>query len=194
MTDAAMAGQNMSHGNTTTGPSPGGPVVFIGDSLMEWGRWGTAFPGVSVANLGQCGDTTAGLLHRYHAVFGLDPARVFVMIGAGDLAYGVPVQVVLRNYDHLLGALRDGLPDTPVYVHSLLPNRHGAWGVALASVHRVNGELPAIAKKHRCEYLDIHGEFTDDEGHLRAELTDDGLHLSPAGYRLWEGLIREYVE
>ena len=43
------------------------------------------------------------------------------------------------------------------------------------------------------EMVSIHGDFTDDEGQMRQELTDDGVHLSPAGYRLWESLIAEHV-
>ena len=47
---------------TTTGEP--GPVAFIGDSLIEWGQWGTAFPDADIVNFGQCGDTAAGVLAR----------------------------------------------------------------------------------------------------------------------------------
>jgi lysophospholipase L1-like esterase len=173
---------------------PAGPaVVFIGDSLIEWGRWEWAFPDVNIINMGMCGDTTGGVLMRLGMALALQPVKLFIMIGAGDLAYGIPPEQVLRNQGLILAAASAGSPRTKTYIHSLLPNRNGAWGLALANVHMVNRELPLIAKKFGAVYIDIHEHFTDGGGQLREELSDDGLHLSRQGYELWEGLVKVHV-
>jgi lysophospholipase L1-like esterase len=176
---------------TTTGEP--GPVVFIGDSLIEWGQWGAVFPDADIVNHGQCGDTAAGVLARAGQALALRPSMIFVMVGANDLASGISPPRLLHDYDRLLAALREGAPDATIYVFSILPSRHGAWGLQLSSVRRVNDELPEVALRHGALYLDIHNEFTDDEGQMRDELTDDGVHLSAAGYRLWERLVAEYL-
>jgi lysophospholipase L1-like esterase len=168
-------------------------VLFLGDSLMEWGSWSRAFPEVRVVNHGICGDTTTGVLHRLRPVFRAGPDKVFLMVGANDLASGVRPGQVAFEYERILMALREGLPKSAIYVHSMLPSRGFAWGLDNGSVREVNERLVRLADRYGCEYLDIHPEFVDDDGEMRPELTDDGVHLSGAGYRLWEGLIREHV-
>jgi lysophospholipase L1-like esterase len=168
-------------------------VVFIGDSFIEWGRWRTTFPEVRVVNLGICGDITAGVLHRSPGALTHRSSRIFVMVGANDLGLGVSVEVLLKNYDGILRGLRLGAPGAEVYAHSLFPNRHGSWGVALETLLEVNEGVEALTKTHGCHFIDIHEQFADDRGKLREELTTDGLHLSGAGYALWEDLIRDLV-
>ena len=40
-------------------------------------------------------------------------------------------------------------------------------------------------------YLNIHNWFTGTDGNLRPELTTDGLHLSPAGYQVWQFALEQ---
>jgi hypothetical protein len=97
------------------------PVVFFGDSITFGADWQRLFPEVPVVNRGISGDTTLGLLNRQSEVIELRPRQIFLMIGTNDLCFGRPVDQVLANYDMILARFHSELPDTPVYVQSILP-------------------------------------------------------------------------
>ena len=45
----------------------------------------------------------------------------------------------------------------------------------------------------RKEFL-IETLFVDDQGRLRADLTNDGLHLMGQGYLIWRDAIKPYIK
>ncbi|MDR7869043.1 MAG: GDSL-type esterase/lipase family protein [Sporomusaceae bacterium] len=102
-------------------PSPARPVVFLGDSITYGGDWEDLFPATLVENRGIGGDTTLGLLNRLDQVIALKPSQIFLMIGMNDLCYNRPIPEVIANYRRILGRFREELPDTKVYVQSVLP-------------------------------------------------------------------------
>jgi hexosaminidase len=42
-------------------------------------------------------------------------------------------------------------------------------------------------------FIDLHSRFVDADGYLDPRYTNDGLHLTGEGYRLWRELLIPYV-
>ena len=65
-------------------------LVFIGDSLTQWGDWERRFPGYQVTNLGISGETVEGLLARRARIRARieNPDVIFLMTGINNLATG----------------------------------------------------------------------------------------------------------
>ncbi len=166
-----------------------GGVAFVGDSLTDWARWNEMFPDQRVRNFGIAGDTTVGLQHRLNQVIDARPAKIFLMIGTNDVEFSryTPEQIVAHIEDMLV-RLKAGLPDTKVYVESLLP-RQPEWD---AKVRAVNALLKPAAEKYAAAYIDLYPLFARD-GRLDPHYTVDDIHMAGEGYVRWCNAIRPYI-
>lgn len=178
-------------------PTPNQAVVFLGDSITYGGDWAALFPGAPVENRGIGGDTTTGLLNRLDQVIAQKPAQIFLMIGTNDLCYGRPVRNIVNNYTIILARFHKELPDTRVYVQSVLPFNDTIFPSRSfrtnSNIRSLNAELKSLASHYNYPYLDLAPSFTDPDGRLFANYTSDGLHLNDAGYSIWRDLIRNAV-
>lgn len=181
----------------TIDPSPANPVVFLGDSITYGGSWDKLFPDSPTENRGIGGDSTKGLLRRLDQVIALKPSQIFLMIGTNDLCYNRDVPDIIANYRLILNRFKTQLPDTHVFVQSVLPfndQQFPARGLRTnANIVRLNGEIRKLAGQFGYSYIDLAPAFTDADGRLPAEYTDDGLHLSEAAYHVWRDQIKHLV-
>ena len=49
-------------------------------------------------------------------------------------------------------------------------------------------------KKGKYNIVDLHTQFTDENGFIKKELTDDGTHLNKAGYDLWAKQVKPFID
>ncbi|EMY5504739.1 platelet activating factor [Bacillus wiedmannii] len=170
-------------------------VVFLGDSLTNFNEWGEAFPYVKTYNRGISGDTTVGVIKRLNQIVALKPSKVFIMIGINDLGAKTPKEEILKNYNTILGKMKSELPDTKIFIESILPTKPLAKAKKLSNedINWLNIELEKVAKENGHTFIDLHDLFTDKEGQLKEEWTVDGVHITGDGYKAWEDKIKKYV-
>ena len=166
-------------------------IVFLGDSITEGGPWEEVFPDLRVRNRGVSGDTSDGVLQRLDQVTRATPTKVFLMIGTNDLFAGVSEDEIVANITAILDQLKQKTPDTEVYLESVLPRAPSYR----ERVEALNTRLSEVALEHGSAWVDLYSRFLDPEtGGLRAELSNDELHLLGPGYQLWkeqiEGAVR----
>lgn len=174
------------------------PIVFLGDSMTDRGDWSQLYPQVNLVNRGIGGDTTLGLLQRLNQVIQLAPPKIFLMIGTNDLCYNRSIEDALDNYDKILGILHANLPDTKIYVESVLPFNDTLFPSNCLrtneNILRLNQGIRQLAYKFNDPYIDLVPDFQDSNGRLLAEYTVDGLHLNDTGYALWRDRLAPYVK
>ncbi|RWS44128.1 platelet activating factor [Bacillus mycoides] len=170
-------------------------VLFLGDSLTDYNEWDEAFPGIKTYNRGISGDTTLGVIHRLNQVISLKPSKIFLMIGVNDLAAKTPKENVLKNYKYILEQLTVKLPNTKIFIESMLPVKPVSKSTNLnnSDINWLNKELENLAKENNHTFIDLHSLFTDEEGELKKEWTVDGVHVNGEGYKIWENKIKNYV-
>jgi lysophospholipase L1-like esterase len=78
-------------------------------------------------------------------------------------------------------------------VQAVLPTR-GNHAKHNANVLDFNGRLQKLAKEFDYDYLDLHSLMADDRGELKAEFTNDGLHLNEAAYKVWLGEVERAMK
>jgi lysophospholipase L1-like esterase len=165
-------------------------VVFLGDSITEGGPWEEMFPELRVRDRGIGGDTTAGVLARLEQVTRAQPAKVFLLIGTNDLFLGSSEAEIVANIEEILERLKQETPDTEVYLQSVLPR--GAD--YRARVEALNARLAEVAIERGAGWVDLYPHFLDEQtGAIRAELSNDELHLLGPGYVLWRDQIEALV-
>jgi lysophospholipase L1-like esterase len=178
-------------------------VVLLGDSITEGFELAKYFPGRRVLNRGigadvignaMPADDPRGILQRLDcSVFDCAATDVFILIGINDLNTGRTVEVMEAGYRQLLKCLREREPDLKIHVQSVLPTR-GAHAKQNAPVKVFNGRLKALAEEFKCNWIDLHALMRDDKAELKAEFTNDGLHLTEPAYRLWRTEILKALE
>ncbi len=165
-------------------------IVFLGDSITEGGPWEEVFPDLQVRNRGVGGDTSEGVLKRLEQVTRAEPAKVFLLIGTNDLYRGVSEDEIVGNITEILDRLKQETPDTEVYLQSVLPRARSFR----APIEALNARLSEVALEHGSAWVDLYPAFLDPEtGGIRAELSNDELHLLGPGYALWKEQIEMQV-
>ena len=168
-------------------------VVFVGDSITEGGLWSEWLPGVDVINRGISGNTTQDILDRMPHIVSVRPDKLFLMIGVNDLNKRLGAAVALRNYTTLFDLIDAQLPNTEVYIQSVLPV-NAVWPlIDNTHIPTLNAALARHADERGYRYIDLHSAFADAEGALKPDLSNDGIHLLAPGYRLWRSQIIEFL-
>ena len=71
-------------------PNTSGEIIFLGDSMTEYGEWVEFFGNPNIKNRGIAGDMTDGILDRLDEVTASSPSQLFLMIGVNDLLFHPP--------------------------------------------------------------------------------------------------------
>lgn len=161
--------------------------VVVGDSIGLW-LPPEMLPGDRLwLNQSISGDTTAGILRRLSTFATTRPTTIHLMAGTNDLKNGVPEDQILRNLQQTVSQLQRQHPQARIVVYSVLPTRRA--DITNDRVRSLNARIATLTQRSAAEYRDIHAWFQDPQGHLRRDLTTDGLHLNPHGYALWQRAI-----
>ena len=184
---ALFAREAVSRGGVSSGQ-----IVFLGNSITEFGDWKRLLGDSGVVNRGIAGDNTFGMLDRLGEVIPLRPRVLFIEAGINDLGQGVPPALIAANIGSIVQWVRVKSPGTRVYVVSVLPtNAHAQTdypeifgkNVLAREVDRL---LAAQAGARGYTYLDLASRLATASGELDERYAQpDGLHLNEAGYRVW---------
>ncbi len=181
-------------------PDSSNEIIFLGNSITDGCNWAELFDNILVKNRGISGDITAGILFRLGEVLASKPEKIFIMIGINDLARGNSIDSIIINYTQIIARVIKESPKTKLYVQSVLPvnpkvgDMFSAQKSKLQEIKLLNQQLEILADKFSFTYLNIHDRMTDAKGYLNADYTNDGLHLTGAGYFKWKDVISDYME
>lgn len=164
-------------------------IAFVGDSITAKADWAGWFPGLIVGNFGVSGDTTDDLLERIDEIVAFGPDEIVLLIGTNDLGTRQSVEHLVRNIETACVRLRRELPASRMLVQSVMPR--GAEYAA--RLHMANIHLRQFASTVKAMFLDLWPALADGD-EIRAEYSDDRLHLTDAGYQAWLGELRPALE
>lgn len=180
-------------------------LICIGDSLTEaadipvgheWPALTANGLDLEVINAGIGGDTTQGMLARFHpVVIAAKPHFVFIMGGTNDLWWGWEVNTVLGNLFSMVVQARHhgiapviGLP-LPV---NLAAAKAADFSPPLDGYHRLSQKLEALtealifhATESEVAVVDLYRPFLEDARKVRSTLfLPDGLHPNRTGHQV----------
>ena len=180
-------------------PDSAQDVVFLGNSITARAQWNELLELPLARNRGISGDTTFGILERLGEVTQGRPAQIFLLIGINDISRDYPDALILRNYEAIIARIQKESPMTQLVVQTILPV-NSDFGEYERHYHKdghiaqVNGGIQRLAEKNGVAFIDLHPLFLDGSGKLKAEFSDEGLHLNEKGYQHWASILRPYVQ
>ncbi len=165
--------------------------VVLGDSLSLWLPMQQLPSSQLWLNQGISGDTTAGILKRLDPLKETSPSNIYVMAGVNDLKNGATDDQVAQNLQQIMRRLRQQHPQAQIHVQSILP---ASIGLPPGRIRNLNERLARVAQTEQVAFLDIYPQFAAPNGQMIAQLTTDGIHLSPQGYALWQSILHRMAE
>ncbi|HLW86288.1 MAG TPA: SGNH/GDSL hydrolase family protein [Candidatus Sulfotelmatobacter sp.] len=177
-------------------------VVFLGDSITDYWKLADYFPGKPYLNRGIDGQTTPQMLVRFRQdVVALQPKVVVILAGTNDVA-GVTGPAhnedIEANYASIAQLAR--VHHVRVVFGSLLPVNNYTDDAKESFAARprerilaLNNWLKDYCAKNGLVYLDYFSAVVDDKGMLKRNLSDDGLHPNPSGYKIMAPLAEKAI-
>ena len=167
------------------------PVVFYGSSSIR--LWPRLEREGQIVNRGFGGSTLEACVHFFERlVVPLRPRSLVIYAGDNDLGDGRSPEHVLACFRQLACKIERQLPGVPFGFMSIKPSP--ARTAIAVRIRRANELIEQEIERYPTGYfIPVHDSMLDARGAPRPELfLADGLHLSLAGYRLWEQLLAEF--
>ena len=174
-------------------------IIMLGNSLTDGAEWNELLNNRHVKNRGIVGDIVQGCYERMDPILKGQPKRIFILSGVNDVSHGVTGDSIARAMEKLIVLIKQRSPRTKIYLQSMLPfnNDVREWKLLKGREQVVvdgNRALEAVARRQQVTWINLYPLFVDDDGKLKAEYTNDGLHLMGPAYLIWADAIRQYVK
>jgi len=167
------------------GAQEGGYVARLFKRLLQ------TRPGAKLTNLCFSGATTSDVLSdQLDLALAADPNLVTLGIGINDIGHGVNLDQFSKNYEEILGRLRNNTKAAIVVTN--IPDISAAPRIPPAMraeyqqlIIAFNRKLEVIASRHGVALFDVY-TITHEQLPLHPEFfSADGFHPSDKGYELW---------
>jgi lysophospholipase L1-like esterase len=178
-------------------PPPQNGVVFIGaSSIVRW-NLPESFPelGDKAINRGFGGSQSVDSV-RYveRIVVPYHPRIVVYYAGDNDVEANVPAREIAHQFELFDQKVHRALPQTKIVFISIKPSiRRWKW---IDTIRSANAMVKAYcAKEKHLAFMDIEQSMIGADGKPNPDLlVADGLHMTPAGYRIWTAALRPLLK
>ncbi len=173
-------------------------IIMLGNSLTDGAEWNELLNNRHVKNRGIVGDIVQGLYERMEPILKGQPKKIFIMSGVNDVSHGVDGDSIARATEKLIVLIKTRSPRTRIYLQSMLPfnNDVREWKYLVGREQVVvdgNRALEQVARRQGVTWINLYPLFVDENGKLKAEYTNDGLHLMGEAYLIWRDAIKPYI-
>jgi lysophospholipase L1-like esterase len=174
-------------------PPPQNAIVFIGaSSIVRW-NLKESFPelGAQAINRGFGGSLAADST-RYadRIVIPYKPRMVVFYAGDNDVEANHTPQQIADDFAAFERKVHAALPATQIVFISVKPSiRRFPW---IEQIKGANALVKQYCATHpHLMFVDIVPQMLGPDGKPRKELlVEDGLHMTPAGYKIWNDAVR----
>jgi len=178
-------------------PPPANAIVFIGaSSIVRW-NLPESFPelGPKAINRG-FGGSLIGDSVKYadRIVIPYKPRIVVLYAGDNDVEANATADEIANQFTAFDKKVHAALPTTTIIFVSIKPSiRRWKW---IDTIRGANARIRDYTTKHpNLVYVDIEKQMLGADGKPNPDLlVADGLHMTPAGYKIWDAALRPLLK
>ncbi|MFD3158108.1 GDSL-type esterase/lipase family protein [Haloimpatiens sp. FM7330] len=165
--------------------------VFIGDSITE----GITFYDILDEKhvVAVKGSTINQAYKKISKVSALKPKNIFILLGTNDLTSGMNSTEFISNYEKLVESLREKLPNSNIYIQSILPVQEKAEkrnpNLANSRINEFNKAIMNMVRNKNLNYLNIASVLKNNDNLYEY----DGIHLKYQFDKLWLDYIKDNI-
>lgn len=177
-------------------------AVIMGDSITDgWAEQNPAFfTQNNIVGRGISGQVTSQMLVRFRRdVLDLRPRYVVIIAGINDIARNQGYISQENSIGNILSmcelAVANGIE--PV-LSTLIPASKVVWRPAITNTRELvaafNAELRAHAAERGFKLIDLEQLLADENGNPRPDLSEDTIHPTLAGYKIFEEAVLKALQ
>mgnify|MGYP003559135906 FL=1 len=172
--------------------------IMLGNSLTDGAEWNELFDNCHVKNRGIVGDIIPGFFERLEPILKGQPRKIFIMGGVNDISHGVSADSIVSAMTQVVTTIQARCPKTEIYVQSMLPfnNDVRLWKLLKGREQVVvdgNKGLESMCQRLGVTFINLYPLFVGENGKMKPEYTNDGLHLMGGAYLIWRDALLPYI-
>lgn len=173
-------------------------IIMLGNSLTDGAEWNELFDNCHVKNRGIVGDIIPGFFERLEPILKGQPRKIFIMGGVNDISHGVSADSIVSAMTQVVTTIQARCPKTEIYVQSMLPfnNDVRLWKLLKGREQVVvdgNKGLESMCQRLGVTFINLYPLFVGENGKMKPEYTNDGLHLMGGAYLIWSDALLPYI-
>ena len=173
-------------------------IIMLGNSLTNGAEWNELFDNCHVKNRGIVGDIIPGFFERLEPILKGQPRKIFIMGGVNDISHGVSADSIVSAMTQVVTTIQARCPKTEIYVQSMLPfnNDVRLWKLLKGREQVVvdgNKGLESMCQRLGVTFINLYPLFVGENGKMKPEYTNDGLHLMGGAYLIWRDALLPYI-
>lgn len=173
-------------------------IIMLGNSLTDGAEWDELFDNCHVKNRGIVGDIIPGFFERLEPILKGQPRKIFIMGGVNDISHGVSADSIVSAMTQVVTTIQARCPKTEIYVQSMLPfnNDVRLWKLLKGREQVVvdgNKGLESMCQRLGVTFINLYPLFVGENGKMKPEYTNDGLHLMGGAYLIWRDALLPYI-
>ena len=173
-------------------------IIMLGNSLTDGAEWNELFDNCHVKNRGIVGDIIPGFFERLEPILKGQPCKIFIMGGVNDISHGVSADSIVSAMTQVVTTIQARCPKTEIYVQSMLPfnNDVRLWKLLKGREQVVvdgNKGLESMCQRLGVTFINLYPLFVGENGKMKPEYTNDGLHLMGGAYLIWRDALLPYI-
>lgn len=173
-------------------------IIMLGNSLTDGAEWNELFDNCHVKNRGIVGDIIPSFFERLEPILKGQPRKIFIMGGVNDISHGVSADSIVSAMTQVVTTIQARCPKTEIYVQSMLPfnNDVRLWKLLKGREQVVvdgNKGLESMCQRLGVTFINLYPLFVGENGKMKPEYTNDGLHLMGGAYLIWRDALLPYI-
>lgn len=173
-------------------------IIMLGNSLTDGAEWNELLDNCHVKNRGIVGDIIPGFFERLEPILKGQPRKIFIMGGVNDISHGVSADSIVSAMTQVVTTIQARCPKTEIYVQSMLPfnNDVRLWKLLKGREQVVvdgNKGLESMCQRLGVTFINLYPLFVGENGKMKPEYTNDGLHLMGGAYLIWRDALLPYI-
>ncbi|MCD6052045.1 MAG: Argininosuccinate lyase [Verrucomicrobia bacterium] len=178
-----------------TNQPPKNAIIFVGSSsIKKWTTLKQDFPKHKVVNHGFGGSVISdSVFFADRIVTPYKPKMVVMYAGDNDLGGGKTPEVVAADFKAFTEKVWAANKKTKIAYIAIKPSIK-RWNL-VDKVKEANSLIEAYCKSDkRLDFIDVFPAMLGTDGKPRPELlVEDGLHMTPEGYKLWTSIVKKHL-
>lgn len=166
--------------------------LFLGDSITDSLSFYEIIEEPNV--IAELGFTTRKSLSELDKIGKQNPENIFIMLGMNDMLNNGESDKFVKDYSNLIKEIRERLPDTNIYIQSILPVdpkvKEKKPLLTNKNIDKFNEGLIKLAKDENINYINLSPIIEEDKDLLEP----DGIHTKYDFYILWLNYLIENIK
>lgn len=165
-------------------------AAFIGNSLVVGFHM---YSGLSNCDYyAKTSMTVLGIGDYITQMSSIEYGKVYMLLGINELTYSL--DKLMEAYGRAVDRISKDHPGVLIYIMGVSPvsaaKNASSKTFTMANVRRFNERLLQFVEEKNCYYIDLCDAMGGDDGFLPADVTTDGIHFKPSGYKVWLDYLR----